>query len=415
MVKQTNPVASRSGSPRAILFLGTPFLPETVEMVRARGYHYLSVNRSIGAQEALYADGAIMCNLNDNDAVRAAVQRLAERWSIKAFLSFNEYRVEFASILAKDFGLPYALGVSQVRYKHRMRQILADYGVPVPRFATVRSQSEIGVLQEEFVLPVVVKPVNESGSRRVRLCHTWAEVTIAVREIIEGSNYVGSGAADVCLVEEFVAGPEYSVECFSWRGKTRVVAITEKLTTMGPFFVELQHVVPASLSKDLQDQIAGAALQAIASTGLDGLVSHVEVRWDVDRCRPCIIEINPRPGGDRIPELVQAVTGWNLREVAVAIALGKDPVSFVSPSKPSANTAGIRFFHAKDEGICVHPKDLCQQLGVREFRMYVKSGQRVPRTQDNFTRLGYMLAWATNREQLESVFEKGLRAVSVSH
>ena len=408
-----NRVANRS-KPQAILFLGTNFRPDVVDMIHAWGYQYLSINRHVGLREAQHVDGAIMCDLNDDGAVHGAVKRLGERWCIEALLSFNEYRVEAASLLAQELGLPHPSGVSQVRFKHHMRQALRDHGVPVPHFATVRDPSEVDGLKREFALPVVVKPVNDSGSRQVRLCHSWVEVAAAVDAVLTGQNLVKSNVAKVCLVEEFVPGPEYSVECFTWQGETTVVAITEKLTTAGPTFVELQHVIPAALSRNQRDQVANAAIRAITSAGLDNTVSHVEVRWNVNRHSPYIIEINPRPGGDSIPDLVYAVTGWNLHHVAVEIALGKDPVRFAPPAEPSANTAGIRFFCAETPGVCVYPGDLGSQLEIREWRMFTKSGRRVVTTEDNFTRLGYMLVCATNRQQLETIFQHGLQLVSIT-
>ena len=47
------------------------------------------------------------------------------------------------------------------------------------------------------------------------------------------------------LVEEYVEGPEFSVEVFLDDGIPRYASVTEKHKGPLPYFVELGHVVPS--------------------------------------------------------------------------------------------------------------------------------------------------------------------------
>jgi len=54
------------------------------------------------------------------------------------------------------------------------------------------------------------------------------------------------------VIEEFIDGVEVSVESISWQGKHYVLAITDKITTKEPYFVELEHHQPSLIEDDLQ-------------------------------------------------------------------------------------------------------------------------------------------------------------------
>ncbi len=69
--------------------------------------------------------------------------------------------------------------------------------------------------------------------------------------------------------------------------------------------------------------LTAAAEAAISAVGLDHGVVHTELR--MTSAGPRIIEINPRPAGNQITELIRLVTGVDLPRVAVELALGFAP------------------------------------------------------------------------------------------
>ena len=64
-------------------------------------------------------------------------------------------------------------------------------------------------------------------------------------------------------------------------------------------------------------------MQAIKALGLDSVVAHTEIK--LTAAGPRVVEVNPRPAGNRITELVRHVTGIDLAAACVDVALGRDP------------------------------------------------------------------------------------------
>ncbi|MFG1606816.1 ATP-grasp domain-containing protein [Actinoplanes sp. NPDC049265] len=69
--------------------------------------------------------------------------------------------------------------------------------------------------------------------------------------------------------------------------------------------------------------VAEVAVAALDAVGLDHGVAHTELRLTADG--PKVVEINPRPAGNEITELIRRVTGIDLPMVYAQLALGETP------------------------------------------------------------------------------------------
>ncbi len=52
------------------------------------------------------------------------------------------------------------------------------------------------------------------------------------------------------IIEEFLEGKEVSVEVMVIEGNVHILQITDKLTTIAPYFVEMGHSQPSNLRRD---------------------------------------------------------------------------------------------------------------------------------------------------------------------
>ena len=100
------------------------------------------------------------------------------------------------------------------------------------------------------------------------------------------------------IVEEYMRGPEVSVETLAVNGKVTIVQITDKITTGQPHFVELGHSQPSSLSYEIQQQIRDITVAANEAIGIKDGPSHTEII--VTEKGPKIVELGARLGGDCI-------------------------------------------------------------------------------------------------------------------
>ena len=201
--------------------------------------------------------------------------------------------------------------------KFAMRNAFKKRNDPIPKYCLV-SENEISDL-ENLNFPVIVKPTDRSGSRGIQKIFKKEEIKDAV------SNACKESFEKKALIEEFVEGDEYSVECISYHGQHTMLMITEKITTGSPYFIETGHNQPAPLLKQQYCEIQEIIFHALDTLNITEGASHSEIKIDQDGVIK-IIEIGSRMGGDCIgSDLVRISTGYDFTKMVLDVALGQAP------------------------------------------------------------------------------------------
>lgn len=221
--------------------------------------------------------------------------------------------------------------------KHLMRCAFEQHNDPSPRSICVSNLEEVDSIQLNY--PLIVKPVDRSGSRGVTKVEEKDNLREAVIRAME------QGFEKNAVIEEFAQGKEYSVECISWEGVHTLLAITKKYTTGAPNFVETAHLEPAELTEELENRIKSVVTKALDSLKITYGASHSELKIAKDGTIQ-IIEIGGRMGGDNIgADLVELSTGFDFVGGVLDVALGRKPLIDVSDKA----FAAIRFIFSKDD------------------------------------------------------------------
>lgn len=209
--------------------------------------------------------------------------------------------------------------VRAVHDKRVMRQVLADAGVEHVTTVTVDSAALLDKWIRERPGRWIVKPLDGSGSAGVSVVADVAEAQAAYQRCVSSAHTGRSGAAEV-LVEEYLSGPQVSVETFSEAGEHCVVAVTRKFSDPVTL-VELGHVVPAGLPAEATDAAGRHTLRVLDALGVRDGVGHTELVLTTDG--PRVIETHLRLAGDEIPYLVRDATGVDLVRCVVRQTLGE--------------------------------------------------------------------------------------------
>lgn len=269
---------------------------------------------------------------------------------IVAALAFDDYRIVQSALLAEYLELdagPPVRGVVNARFKGLMRARLAasSHAVRFRTYALGADPVEVARDVEQGIgLPCVVKPNDGSGSVAVRYCESAEDVVEALRYLEEVSSALGPpgfrlGAA---LVEEPLAGDEYSAELTWSDGRWRLIGIARSILSPPPSSVEMGHVYPAQLSEEVACRVAEQLCEALGLLGLARTVAHVEFRLDGGVAR--IIEVNPRPPGGRVRDLLRLAHGYDvITEQYLAAHLAPRPVP-ARPLSPPGRVAAVRFY-----------------------------------------------------------------------
>ncbi|MBQ6324704.1 MAG: ATP-grasp domain-containing protein [Clostridia bacterium] len=270
--------------------------------------------------------------------------------------------------------------------KSLMRQRFAQMGDPSPRSVRVTPETKLDAI--DLAYPLIVKPVDRSGSRGVTKITRPDQLAGAVERAM------AQGFEKAAVVEEFAEGIEYSVESLSWQGAHTVLAVTRKYTTGAPGFIETGHIEPAGLDAGTLKRVEAVTRHALTSLGLTCGASHTEIKIDRDGAIR-LIEIGGRMGGDCIGSaLVELSTGIDFVRAVIETALGREPEN-IEPLFHRA--AAVRFILTQDDlNALERVKREAPQL-LKEYSVQPFDGRQVT---DSSTRFGYFLLHADAPETL---------------
>ncbi|MFC4127274.1 ATP-grasp domain-containing protein [Nocardia rhizosphaerae] len=290
----------------------------------------------------LGAANVFTAETNDEATLLPQVRRLHEVFGFDGVLTSCDYYLPTVAAIAADLGLPGPGrdAVAAACTKHRARQLCRDAGVAGPEFAVAQEWDEIDSAAATLGYPLVVKPVDLCGGMFVTRVDDRAQLRAAVERIGEFDvNARGQRRAPQILLEECLCGPEFSVETVTVGGRTTVIGVTDKQITGAPAFIEAGHMFPATLSPTDIDAVTAVAVAAIEALGLDTTVAHTEIK--LTAAGPRLIEVNPRPAGNRITELIRRVTGIDLAATYAEVAAGGTPD--LTPRPTGIGSAAIAF------------------------------------------------------------------------
>lgn len=365
--------------------------------------------------------------------------------------------------------------------KSKMRDRLKECGVPIPEYYAAADYTAFSGAVDKLHGDCIVKPADNAGSRGVvhlavvehgggtqsfdalsleyerrqsdaetqRLFAYSGRIGRLLRETYEYS--LGNARNGTVMVEEYMHGPEVSVEIMVIAGEPHVLTITDKYITPPPYFVELAHCEPSGLDAGTQEQIRKVAAQAVRAIGIENAPAHVEIK--VTEEGPKIVELAARLGGDFITSrLVPLSTGIDMVGASVLLATGETPdltpkwnrgaaIHFISVSNETSGVLAQAFDECREsqvpaaglmsrqletgdltsvsnetgggrEGVISRitvPDALYGLAGVEEISLYKRAGDHVQGTHSSNDRLGHVI---TTGETPEQAMELGKQVLS---
>lgn len=387
---------------QAVLIFGVGPLQESI-IVRAKkiGLYTVGIDPRAEATCKDCVDAFEVVGGQDFEGTCAVV----EKYGIDAIVTAaTDKPLVMMARIAEKYGFPfYSVETAQWSTdKFQMKQRFMEGDVPCAKGRLVKSVSEV----EDFEYPVIIKPRDNSGSRGVKLCRCKEELETSMSEAFEESKL------DTILVEEFIEGPEYSIEGLHHDGKSEVIQFTEKKTTEFPYNVELGHIQPANISDDIKQQIREIVAKIGKALRFENCPSHTELK--INERGVFVIETSPRLGGDYITSILTPLsTGINVEDELLKIALGEA----INPKPEAVQYSGVRFFSFEEGSVIKHVPDtkfVKTWSHVVDFSFNLKEGEKVNRITSSLNRYGHLTLIAGNRESIEDAFEKYDKAIKES-
>ncbi|MDY4042415.1 MAG: ATP-grasp domain-containing protein [Marinifilaceae bacterium] len=289
--------------------------------------------------------------------------------------------------------------------KGEMIKAFKENNVESPWYFVIQDEMELRISKQFFSYPCIIKPTDNAGSRGVTLVHSEEELFTAYHYAKEHSR------GGQVIVEEFLQGQEVSVEIMVVDSLVHVLAVTDKITTGAPHFVEMGHSQPSRLSsKDLL-RVKDLAVRAVQAIGINCGPAHVEI-MNTSR-GPKMIELGARMGGDSITtHLVPLSTGIDMVKATIDIALNQEPDILPKWERGSA----IVFFRGTPGIITsIHgEKEALMYNGVKCVEFTKNVGDRIVDIESSVDRVGYIIAQAQNGEDALNVCQEAQKCIVIN-
>jgi biotin carboxylase len=322
-----NPQVVGNGRPRVLLIGGHP---QQVRKARELGLDVVLAQFPDEFDRAYwpYVDQALLLDYGDVDRLLPLVRAVHEASPLQAVVSLFELGLLPAARISDALGLDgdSVATVEMLLDKWRMRRRLAEIGVSPVASAVGRSAQDLREFAEAHGLPVIVKPVRESGSLGIYCVRDLADVDLVAARFRSlhdrpwtAKDLSSAASFDDFLMEEFLDGPEISVETLSFDGRHVIVAVTDKELGRGGF-IEVGHSQPSRCPADELREVARLVTELLDAVGLRNGPAHTEVK--LTSRGPRIVESHNRIGGGRINELTEIVYGVDMERYALGARFG---------------------------------------------------------------------------------------------
>ncbi|MEU3446463.1 ATP-grasp domain-containing protein [Streptomyces thermolilacinus] len=275
--------------------------------------------------EEPYVVGSTAVSNVDPEPLVEAARRVAAEHEVAGVFCYDEGLVAPAAHVSQALGLPGNTpeAIAACRDKNATRAALEQAGVAQPSSIGVSSLAEAREAAEKLGFPVVVKPRGLAGGMGVRRADGPDEVEGAYTAA-SAASYPGVPVFDVpVLVEQYVDGPEISVDAVFFEGECVPLVVARKQVGLAPFFEEVGHEVDGADPLLSDPGLLDALRKSHAALGFHTGVSHTEFR--LTPSGPCLMEVNARLGGDMIPYLGTLATGVDVAMAAADAAAGRRP------------------------------------------------------------------------------------------
>lgn len=334
-----------------------------------------------------------------------------------AILPGDEHATPFVARLAERYGLPNAgLGaVELMRNKARLRRVTAAAGIPNPLSRRASGPADVVELLSELDGPVIVKPIALKAAAGVSRVHSADEAEAAFRYAVAGEG--GEQPADAptagqVLMEQYVGGPEFSVEMLVENGRPVFANVTAKQLFDGPRPVERGHVLPYDADPEIAASLTELTGSVVWATGFRSGFIHCE--WIVGHDGPVLVECAGRIPGDGITVLLGVAWGVNLVELYADLMEGRLDHSRL-PKQP-VGCAAVAFACATPGAVVSISgvEAASQSDGIILVMPLVEVGDQVPDLRSSADRVALAIAAGADLAEATARAEAAVGLVAVT-
>ena len=385
---------------KKILLLGgsTQQIP-AIEYANSQGYYTVLCDYLPDNPGQNYAKRFYCVSTTDRDAIL----EVAKNENVDGIVAYaSDPAAPTAAYVAERLGLPSNpyKSVEILAFKDKFREFLKENNFNYPKakgFSSLKSAKEE---ISQFTFPVMVKPIDSSGSKGVSKVEKLEDFEEAYKIALDNSR------GKNIIVEEFIVQDhEFMIggDCFVINGKVAYWGLLNchrdpKVNTLVPVGKSYPLLISESRINKLKDEIQKVV--DILDIKFGGF--NLEVMID-EKERVFLIEMGPRNGGNMIPDLLKIINNVDLIGATVETAIGNN--SLVLESEANDGFYSTHNIHTDKNGIFIdiRYKNRIEDKIVKKV-IYKKKGDFVHYFDGANKAIGILfLNFNTQEEQMEFV------------
>lgn len=378
---------------------------DVIEKAKSMGYYVLAVDGNPKAPGFNVADKAICADIVNEETML----KIARDEHVDGVIHpCSEVSMAVMGRINDELGL---LGISREQAicatnKHLMRKAFEKGNAPSPKSILAQDAEDAwSRLQNEFDTDAILKPSRNSGSRGIAKVSRNMDKGDFIRAYDEA---LSESRDHSVLIEQFIEGPEFSIEMIVWRGDIHVLTVTDKKTTGAPHFVELGHNQPSCFSATDVETLKAAAVAGVRALGVNNCACHAEAK--LMNGKAYLMEVGARLGGDFIStELTHLSTGVDMVAAAIDVALGVEPDL---SAKEEPKGVCIRYFCPKPgKLVSISNTEVLNNPHVYLWEIYPKEGDVIPAVTSSLCRSGHVIVTEKTPQKAIELAERLIESV----
>ncbi len=312
-----------------------------------------------------YIDQFALLNITDVDGI----EQLARFEKVDIVYSIgSDLAMPTVARVASRLGLPslvLAETAEMLQNKLLLREFLHIHDISPIEHKKVRGRDD---LKDWTIFPAIVKPVDNQGQRGVFLANCLEDAVAGVEDSLRFSR------SKTLIIEEFLDGPEVSVNTFVVNCETVFCEVSDRLIVEGyAGGIPRGHIYPA---EHCPEAMRGEVKELVVACNREIQIGNGPVYYQaiLTKDGPRIVEVTPRLDGCHMWRLIKLVSGVDLLEASVQCLLGECSLDmqvstglqshylgfFYSPPnkefhltdyKPSGEIDYLEYYYADEESI----------------------------------------------------------------
>lgn len=378
---------------------------DVIEKAKSMGYYVLAVDGNPKAPGFNVADKAICADIVNEETML----KIARDEHVDGVIHpCSEVSMAVMGRINDELGLS---GISREQAicatnKHLMRKAFEKGNAPSPKSILAQDAEDTwSRLQSEFDTDAILKPSRNSGSRGIAKVSRNMDKGDFIRAYDEA---LSESRDHSVLIEQFIEGPEFSIEMIVWQGEIHVLTVTDKKTTGAPHFVELGHNQPSCFSATDVETLKAAAVAGVRALGVNNCACHAEAK--LMNGKAYLMEVGARLGGDFIStELTHLSTGIDMVAAAIDVALGVEPDL---SAKEEPKGVCIRYFCPKPgKLVSISNTEVLNNPHVYLWEIYPKEGDVIPAVTSSLCRSGHVIVTEKTPQKAIELAERLIESV----